>query len=146
MSDGRRHHQTLTEEHLAAEWRSRLRRGRLSAIGSVEGDGSPLAIDFLAKVRVTDSRHLEIDVELFESAAAVDSDVAKLTERERRIVDLIAGGLRTPDIAQRLYISPATVRTHVRNAMSKLKVHTRAQLVAVALAGIPGTEQQEGGE
>jgi DNA-binding CsgD family transcriptional regulator len=37
------------------------------------------------------------------------------------------------DIAEELSISPETVRTHVRNAMAKLDVHTRAELVAVAL-------------
>ena len=44
-------------------------------------------------------------------------------------------GLDTGDIAAELHISPETVRTHVRNAMGKLGVHTRAQLVAVVLCG-----------
>jgi DNA-binding NarL/FixJ family response regulator len=56
-----------------------------------------------------------------------------LTERERQVITLIALGRGTRAIASELYISPATVRTHVRNAMSKLGAHTRAQLVAAAL-------------
>ena len=38
-------------------------------------------------------------------------------------------------IAQTLHVSPSTVRTHVRNSMTKLGAHTRAQLVAVAMEG-----------
>jgi DNA-binding NarL/FixJ family response regulator len=49
------------------------------------------------------------------------------------VVTLIALGRETGQIAEELHISGETVRTHVRNAMSKLCAHTRAQLVAVAL-------------
>ena len=57
-----------------------------------------------------------------------------LTNREREVVTLIAAGHETSQIAEELNISPETVRTHVRNAMSKLGARTRAQLVAVALS------------
>ena len=60
---------------------------------------------------------------------------ASLTNREGEIVQLIAGGLDTSDIAGVLHVSPNTVRSHVRNAMSKLSARTRAQLVAQVLAG-----------
>jgi PAS domain S-box-containing protein len=56
-----------------------------------------------------------------------------LTGRELEIVEMIALGLTGPEIATELYLSHATVRTHVRNAMNKLGVHSRAQLVAKAL-------------
>ena len=46
------------------------------------------------------------------------------------MVTLIALGRDTDGIAEDLSISPETVRSHVRNAMSKLNAHTRAQLVA----------------
>lgn len=46
---------------------------------------------------------------------------------------LAALGCETDQIAKQLFISPQTVRTHVRNAMTKLGAHTRAQLVAVVL-------------
>lgn len=61
--------------------------------------------------------------------------VGRLTDREREVVALITLGRTTRHISQELYISPATVRTHVRNAMTKLNVHTRAHLVALALSG-----------
>jgi DNA-binding NarL/FixJ family response regulator len=55
-----------------------------------------------------------------------------LTEREREVVALVAEGLSNKEIAERLVISPATARTHVHRAMSKLYAHDRAQLVVIA--------------
>ena len=57
----------------------------------------------------------------------------RLTAREREIVERVALGLSTPQIAAELNLSPATVRSHVRNAMAKAEAHTRAQLVALVL-------------
>jgi DNA-binding CsgD family transcriptional regulator len=56
----------------------------------------------------------------------------QLTSREREVLNLIAVGYETKEIAGNLSISPETVRTHVRNSMSKLGARTRAQLVAIA--------------
>jgi DNA-binding NarL/FixJ family response regulator len=55
-----------------------------------------------------------------------------LTDREREVVGLVAGGLSNDEIAQRLYLSGATVKTHVSRAMSKLGARDRAQLVVFA--------------
>jgi DNA-binding NarL/FixJ family response regulator len=55
-----------------------------------------------------------------------------LTVRERDIVVLVALGLSNCEIAERLVISPATVKTHVSRAMRKLHADTRARLVALA--------------
>jgi DNA-binding NarL/FixJ family response regulator len=55
-----------------------------------------------------------------------------LTEREREVVVLVAEGLSNEEIAERLVISPATARTHVHRAMTKLHAHDRAHLVVVA--------------
>ena len=55
-----------------------------------------------------------------------------LTEREREILVLVAHGLSNDDIAERLYISPLTAKTHVNRAMTKLNVRDRAQLVVLA--------------
>ena len=55
-----------------------------------------------------------------------------LTEREREVTGLVAAGLSNDDIARRLYLSPATVKTHVNRAMSKLGARDRAQLVIFA--------------
>jgi DNA-binding NarL/FixJ family response regulator len=55
-----------------------------------------------------------------------------LTERELEVVGLVGLGLNNEEIAQRLYISPATARTHVSRAMTKLHARDRAQLVVFA--------------
>lgn len=57
-----------------------------------------------------------------------------LTPREREVLTAVAHGNDTKTIAGRLFISPETVRAHVRNSMAKLSAHTRAQLVAIALS------------
>lgn len=55
-----------------------------------------------------------------------------LTDREREIVAVVAEGLANDEIAARLFLSPATVKTHVNRAMAKLGVRDRAQLVVLA--------------
>jgi DNA-binding NarL/FixJ family response regulator len=57
---------------------------------------------------------------------------ARLTKREREVLQLLAKGLRQDDIAARLFISRKTVGTHVANISRKLGVRTQAQAVAVA--------------
>ena len=56
-----------------------------------------------------------------------------LTQREREVLRLLADGLANEEIGKTLHISPETVRTHVRKAMSKLEADTRTQAVATAL-------------
>jgi PAS domain S-box-containing protein len=58
----------------------------------------------------------------------------RLTPREREVVRLVALGANTRGIATELSLSPETVRTHVRNAMSKTGAHTRAHLVALVIS------------
>src|SRR5918996_2185189 len=56
-----------------------------------------------------------------------------LTRREREVPGLLAGGMSGAQIAAELFLSPETVRTHIRNAMGKLGASTRSQAVALAL-------------
>ena len=60
------------------------------------------------------------------------SDLARLTEREREVLALVAQGLSNEEIAGRLYLSPLTTKTHVSHIMTKLGARDRAQLVVVA--------------
>ena len=62
-----------------------------------------------------------------------DKEETKLTPREREVLGLLADGLSGEEAAERLVLSPETVRTHIRNAMAKLEAHTRAGAVAQAL-------------
>lgn len=55
-----------------------------------------------------------------------------LTEREREVLALVAEGLGNQEIADRLYLSPATARTHISRILAKLDVRNRAQLVVLA--------------
>ncbi len=55
-----------------------------------------------------------------------------LTPREREMVALVATGLSNQEIAERMYLSPFTVRAHVQRAMTKLQARDRAQLVVIA--------------
>jgi DNA-binding NarL/FixJ family response regulator len=67
------------------------------------------------------------------SRPAAPTDVLDvLTEREREIVALVGEGLTNAEIAERLVVSPATAKTHVSRAMTKLQVRDRAHLVVVA--------------
>lgn len=65
--------------------------------------------------------------------------IADLTDREREITTLVAAGLSNAEIAERLFISPATAKTHVNRAMMKTAARDRAQLVYLAYeAGLAG--------
>lgn len=67
----------------------------------------------------------------FFSKPAPGSDLVfpELTEREREILDLIARGENNAEIAQRLVLSPHTVRNHISNIFSKLQVADRAEAI-----------------
>jgi DNA-binding CsgD family transcriptional regulator len=61
-------------------------------------------------------------------AGALDS--MRMTPREREVIDLIAEGLSNEEISTRLGIATHTVKSHVRNIMEKLTLHTRLQIPA----------------
>jgi DNA-binding NarL/FixJ family response regulator len=56
-----------------------------------------------------------------------------LTPREREILQLLADGMSNADVAQRLFISQETVKSHVRHILAKLEADTRTHAVAIAL-------------
>ncbi len=56
----------------------------------------------------------------------------RLTPRQREILDLIASGMSTAEVARELTLSPETVRNHLRNASRQLHAHTRVEAIATA--------------
>jgi DNA-binding NarL/FixJ family response regulator len=58
--------------------------------------------------------------------------LAALSDRERDVLALLAEGLRNREIAERLVISEATVKTHVRHVLEKLRFRNRAEAAAFA--------------
>jgi DNA-binding NarL/FixJ family response regulator len=64
--------------------------------------------------------------------SAEASKIATLTERERQVISLIGEGLKNREIAERMYISEATVRHHLTSIFNKLGVADRLELVIYA--------------
>lgn len=63
---------------------------------------------------------------------ALPDAVKALTDREREVTALAAYGRSNAEIAERLVLSPLTVRSHIQRAMTKLNARDRAQLVVIA--------------
>ncbi|MFC4244539.1 response regulator [Gryllotalpicola reticulitermitis] len=103
-------------------------------------------------VRSAHAGHVVLDpdvqlrlVELATRSPALEpAPAVALTARERQILDLIGQGLRNTQIAERLTISEATVKTHINNVFTKADLHSRADAVRLALtmAGARGTEER----
>lgn len=92
-------------------------------------------LDELARaVEIVASGRTYVDASLAPTLVRPETiSIPQLTARERDVLRLLADGLRTEEVAQRLFISPETVRTHLRKAMDKLEAETRTQAVAEAL-------------
>jgi DNA-binding NarL/FixJ family response regulator len=113
---------------------------RSGASGFLVKDTEP--VDLLAAVRLVASGEALLSpsvtrrvIEEFASRAKEPPPTGpldELTEREREVMALVAGGLSNEEIAEQLVVSPATAKTHVSRAMVKLAARDRAQLVVLA--------------
>jgi len=70
---------------------------------------------------------------LLNDREATTSSASRLTSRERQVLQLIAEGCTSPQIADRLYLAAATVDVHRRNIMRKLNLHSVANLTKFAI-------------
>ncbi len=114
---------------------------RLGASGFLVKDTEP--VDLLAGIRAVAGGDALLSPgvtrRLIEEFATRSKDTADasalepLTEREREVVGLVGEGLNNEEIATRLFVSPATAKTHVSRAMIKLQARDRAQLVVYAV-------------
>ncbi len=80
--------------------------------------------------RMTESLFSQIAREVDGQEPAQVLEDVRMTPREREVIDLIGEGLSNKEIAQRLNIATHTVKSHVRNVMEKLALHTRLQIAA----------------
>ena len=69
-----------------------------------------------------------------DSRVRADARSESLSAREVRVLEELAVGTSTEDIAGKLHVSPHTVRTHIKNILRKLDARTRAHAVAIAFA------------
>ena len=82
--------------------------------------------------RMTESLFAQIAREAGGQERAHVLEDVRMTRREREVIELIGEGLSNKEIAQRLNIATHTVKSHVRNVMEKLALHTRLQIAAHA--------------
>lgn len=78
------------------------------------------------------TRRLVAEFATLRSEQQCPPELSGLTDREREVMALVAAGLSNDEIAERLVVSPATVKTHVGRTMGKLGARDRAQLVVFA--------------
>jgi PAS domain S-box-containing protein len=130
-----------------ALWEQLLHTNELYGEGVIiHASGAPMRVTYVAHATavarewlalfVALSAHFEPDGAELINTAESDAKVPlgkPLTSREREVVRRLALGASSRQVAADLYLSPATVRSHVRTAMVKTNAHTRAQLVAIVL-------------
>jgi len=78
------------------------------------------------------TRRIMAQLALHSRASAEPVALEQITEREREVLALVGEGLNNAEIAERLFITPLTAKTHVSRIMNKLMVRDRAQLVVLA--------------
>lgn len=88
----------------------------LDAIVEVFKGGSPMSSHIARKV-----------VDSFCPEKKVNEELQKLSNREKEILNLLSQGLRYKEIADTLFLSTETIRTHIRNIYLKLQVNSRTQ-------------------
>lgn len=104
----------------------------------------PVPIEFSGTANLFPGRHLLVWVPLDANPEATHPGSMRtsrtdpqalitLTKREREVMALVAAGHQSPVIAERLFVSPETIKTHVQNAMAKMGARTRAHAVAICL-------------
>jgi len=124
------------------QWLRALAAGTFSGEAPLRSaDGGAIEVQWAATVEVVTGHRLILFVALstsrwggrFRRVSYDQDESVPLSEREREIVRLVALGSSGPEIADELRITHNTVRTHMRNAMTKSGARSRAHLVAKAL-------------
>lgn len=124
------------------EWERVLKQRQFIGVRDLKrADGMTIRVEFAGHIETFTRRPLVLLVAIRSSRGSRKLHPRKerlvssgaLTTRELEVVSLVAAGYSGPEIAERLQLSPNTVRTHTRNAMDKTGARTRAHLVAKVL-------------
>lgn len=92
--------------------------------------------DALGRLAAASNRRVSIAAK--EALVALDAaNPHRLSRRELEVLQFLARGLRTKEIAEQLVLTPATVSTHIQRIMSKTRTSSRAELVALAVREVP---------
>lgn len=94
----------------------------LEAISEIHSGGAPMSAKIARKV-----------MDVFHKKTPADDEADQLSTREKEILQLLVEGLSHKAIAERLFISPHTVRTHLKNIYEKLHVHSRSEAAVKAV-------------
>jgi len=95
------------------------------------GPGGALAVHLFRDVTAT-RELLRLVHERIQAPSVPPAETTLLTRRELEILRLMAGGANTKALAEKLHVSPATIRNHAQNMFAKLGVHSRLEAVAYA--------------
>jgi PAS domain S-box-containing protein len=135
----------LRADHSAVsddQWHAALRQKQFTGtIELLRADGGHVIVEFAGHPEIVTGQQLVLFVALRAARGGRLRDDtpeatvrADLSQRELEVVKLLAEGFSGPEVAEELQIAHNTVRTHTRNAMTKMNSRSRAQLVAKALA------------
>jgi PAS domain S-box-containing protein len=118
-------------------WRGFRERGQLSIESNIlSRTGERHHVELRAKADFVPGRHLVLIVERPETSEATPPDRfarPRLTPREREVFRLLALGFSGVEVAERLVLSPHTVRRHVEKGVARLEAKNRVQAIAIAL-------------
>jgi PAS domain S-box-containing protein len=140
---GRPVHEFRADRRAASEqeWHTALRQKQFTGtIELLRADGGHVTVEFAGHPETVTGRQLVLFVALRAARGGrVRDDTQPITDRqdlsgrELEVVKLLAMGFSGPEVAEELRIAHNTVRTHTRNAMTKIGARSRAQLVAKSL-------------
>jgi two-component system, NarL family, response regulator LiaR len=108
---------------------------RAGAIGYLLKDVS--AVELAQAIRAAHAGRGTLSLEVVQSMAHVATQPAppghNLTEREREVLALLVAGLNNSEIAEKLVVSPSTIKSHVSNILAKFDVASRTEAAALAV-------------